>query len=105
VKFAWTVLGELPAEAAMKAVADEIRAFADIHAPGRYHDTLTRFWVDLVGHTRSVEGGGARDFKDHLARYPVLLDKRAPEKHYSAELLGSPEARLAFVDPDIRSMP
>ena len=56
VKFAWTVLGELSVEAARKTVADEIRAFADIHAAGRFHNTLTRFWVDLVAHTRSVEG-------------------------------------------------
>ncbi len=51
LKFAWTLLGELPVEAATTVVADEIRAFADVHAPGRYHETLTRFWVKLVAHS------------------------------------------------------
>lgn len=104
IKFAWTVLGELPIESATTVVADEIRAFAEINAPGRYHETLTRFWVNLVAHTRSVEDGGS-DFSTQLARHPVLLDKHAPEKHYSGALLGSPQARSTFIEPDLRPMP
>jgi hypothetical protein len=104
VKFAWTVLGELPVETAAAAVGDEIRAFAEIKAPGRYHETLTKFWVKLVAHTRSPEDC-CTDFAAHIERYPVLLDKQAPEKHYSEALLRSSRARSSFIDPDLRPMP
>jgi hypothetical protein len=104
LKFAWTVCGELPVEAAKTVVAGEIRAFADVYAPGRYHETMTRSWVELVAHTRSSDVSGT-EFSDHLVRYPVLLDKGAPQKHYSPALLSSPEARSAFVEPDLRPMP
>ena len=33
VKFAWTVLGEHPVDDAEAVVSEEIRSFADIHAP------------------------------------------------------------------------
>jgi hypothetical protein len=104
LKFAWSVLCELPVETAKTVVTDEIRSFADVNAPGRYHETLTRFWVKLVAHTRSTEDGGS-DFSAHLARYPVLLNKQAPENHYSRALLGSPGARIAFAELDLRPMP
>jgi hypothetical protein len=45
VRFAWTVLGEHEVEAAERIVTTEISAFAEINAPGLYHETLTRFWV------------------------------------------------------------
>ena len=104
LKFAWTVLGELPVGAAATAVADEIRAFSDVNAPGRYHETLTRFWVKLIANTRSKEDGG-RDCSAHMERYPVLLDRHAAEKHYSGALLSSPRARSTFIEPDLRPMP
>jgi hypothetical protein len=46
VRFAWSVLQETPGWAGEEAVADEIRDFAAVAAPGRYHDTLPRFWLD-----------------------------------------------------------
>jgi hypothetical protein len=47
VRFAWSVLGENPGLPGEAIVADEIREFADIAAPGRHHETLTRFWLRL----------------------------------------------------------
>ncbi len=104
VKFAWVVLGELPLEEAAKIIADEIREFADSNAPGRYHETLTHFWVRLVDHTRSVTGDST-DFDAHVGDFAVLMDKSAPRKHYSEALLNSPRARSTFVDPDLRPVP
>lgn len=103
VKFAWTVLAESP-QSAPSVVADEIRGFADVHAPGRYHETITQFWVKLVAHTR-VAGPKDADFQTHLTRYPVLLDKDALRRHYSSAALGSPRARSVFVEPDLVPMP
>ncbi len=104
VKFAWTVLAEYETEAAERIIADEISAFADINAPGLYHETLTRFWVRLVAHTRAY--GNADDrFDDHVQRFPILMDKRAPWKHFSAALLKSATARAVFVAPDLLPIP
>ncbi len=104
VKFAWTVLGERPVDEAAELVAREISRFAAANAPGRYHETLTRFWVRLVAHTRSVDDEPV-DFDTHLARFPVLLDRGAPRKHYSAAVLESPRARETFVRPDLLPLP
>jgi hypothetical protein len=104
VKFAWAVLSELPDEEAATFVAGEIREFADKNAPGRYHETLTRFWVKLVAHTRSV-AEESTDFDAHVGDFAVLLDKSAPSKHYSEALLHSAQARSTFVEPDLRPVP
>jgi hypothetical protein len=103
VKFAWTVLGESP-ESAPRIVADEIRRFADVHAPGRYHETITQFWVKLVEHTRAVDAQDP-DFDTHVTRYPVLLDKGALTRHYSSAVLSAPRARSVFVEPDLVPLP
>ncbi len=104
VKFAWAVLGELPVEEAASVVAGEIREFADRNAPGRYHETLTRFWVELVSHTRSV-AGQSKDFDAHVEDFAVLMDKSAPRRHYSDAFLHSARARSTFVEPDLRPVP
>ena len=75
VKFAWTVLAESP-DSGPSIIADEIRRFADVHAPGRYHETITQFWVRLMAHTRAAAGQDT-DFQTHVTRYPILLDKTA----------------------------
>ena len=103
VKFAWAVVGESP-DSASWIVADEIRRFADVHAPGRYHETITQFWVKLVEHTRAV-GQQDTDFDTHVSRYPVLLDKGALTRHYSSDVLSAPHARSVFVDPDLTPLP
>jgi hypothetical protein len=104
VKFAWTVLSENPVDEAQTIVADEIRRFAEVNAPGLYHETLTQFWVRLVAHTREARPR-ATDFDAHLGEFPILVDKTAPTKHYSRQLLNAPEARTQFVAPDLRPLP
>ena len=103
VKFAWTVLAESP-DSSPSIIADEIRRFADVHAPGRYHETITQFWVRLVAHTRAA-AGEATDFQTHVTRYPILLDKTALTKHYSSGALGAAGARSVFVEPDLVPLP
>ena len=104
VRFAWTVLGEHETEAAEAIITDEISAFAAINAPGLYHETLTRFWIRLVAHTRA-HGSDDDDFDGHVQRFPILMDKRAPWKHYSGEVLGSAKARREFLAADLHPMP
>jgi hypothetical protein len=104
VKFAWTVLEELPLPEATEVVSSEIREFAALHAPGKYHETLTQFWVRLVAHTREHRGVNAQ-FDEHLARFPILMDSGAQTSHYSSTVLWSPLARSEFVEPDLLPLP
>jgi hypothetical protein len=103
LRFAWTVLSEVSTDEAESIVTDEISRFAAIHAPGRYHDTITRFWVRLVAHTRAVDLDAT--FDDHLDRFPILSDKHARWYHYSDEVLARSSTRAAFVSPDHRALP
>ncbi len=103
VKFAWTAVREAGPEHAEALVSAEIRSFAARRAPGKYHQTTTSFWLRLVAHTLDVEDGG--EFDQHLARFPILLDKQAAWLHYSGDLLGSEEARQGFVSPDLVPIP
>jgi hypothetical protein len=104
LKFAWSVLEEMPTAEAAHVVGSEIREFAAVHAPGKYHATLTQFWVRLVAHTRA-HGDPDMNFEDHLARFPILLNTSAHKHHYSPSLLGWQGARENFVEPDLVPMP
>ncbi len=103
VKFAWRTVRELGATQAETVVANEIRDFAAQHAPGKYHQTMTSFWVRLVAHTLDVSDTGDSD--RHVAQFPILLDKRAAWRHYSDSALMSDGARERFVAPDLLSLP
>jgi hypothetical protein len=100
VKFAWTVLKEVSVTEAVEVVSSEIRDFAAIHAPGKYHQTLTEFWVHLVAHTCAL-GETDADFDEHLARFPILMNSSAQKLHYSPTVLASERARQQFVEPDL----
>lgn len=47
VKFAWEVLRELRIDDAIDVIGSELREFAETRAPGKYHETMTQFWVQL----------------------------------------------------------
>lgn len=104
VKFAWSVLKESSVAEAMEVVGSEIREFAQDRAPGKYHETLTQFWVLLVAHTRVYAKPG-EDFDEHVARFPILMDSKAQMRHYSSTVLWSERARKEFVQPDLLAMP
>jgi hypothetical protein len=104
VRFAWAAQRESPGIPGGDVVAREIAEFAAMRAPGLYHETLTRFWVELVQHTIS-RCSNAADFELLVQEFPLLLDKRAPAHHYSQPLLQSDQARTAWVTPDLLPMP
>ena len=104
LRFAWAVLSEFGTDGAIEVVGSEIRAFAALRAPGKYHETMTQFWVRLVAHTRSIDGDPG-DFDAHLRRFPILLDAAAPARHYFAAVLSSNEAARAIRPPDLLAIP
>src|SRR5438067_11701935 len=82
LRLAWLVLSKHSRIEAESMVAREIRRFAVANgAWNRYHDTLTRFCVHVVGH--AIENAPeARCIDDLTARFPYLLDKSFPDRQW-----------------------
>jgi hypothetical protein len=104
LRVAWIQVRRLGLEQASDAVAGAIRQFADHHGHAdRYHETMTRFWVRVVG--MGINRHPTLGFDDLLAAEPHLLDKNLPYRHWSRERMGSDDARRQWVEPDLRLMP
>lgn len=73
---------------------------------GGYHETMTIFWISMVHNYLKDFTGPAVSF---VALANGLIESRGdsklPLKHYSRELLFSPEARVEFVEPDLKALP
>src|SRR2546427_2037600 len=105
LRLAWLVPFKHSRIEAESMVAREIRWFAGANgASNRYHDTLTRFWVRLVGHAMA-NAPEARSIDELLARFPFLLEKGLPLKHWRGETLNSDQARARWVEPDLLPVP
>jgi hypothetical protein len=84
--------------------ARRIRGLAEAHGDfGKYHETLTVGWARAVGHYALV--CDALPFDAFVAANPQLMNRDLLSAHYSRELLFSPEARAAFVEPDLAPLP
>ena len=70
---------------------------------GRFHETITRSWARCVAVHR--ERWPASTFPEFLERNPQLLDPGLLGHFYSPGLLGSPEARARWIDPDRHPLP
>ena len=104
LRLAWIQIRRLGLERATDAVTGAIRHFAARHGHGdRYHQTMTRFWLRVVG--MGITRHPTLPFDDLLAAEPHLLDKNLPYRHWSRERMGTDEARRQWLEPDIRLMP
>lgn len=90
---------------ATSIMAREIKRFAASQGSlGRYHETLTRFWVHMVNHAKE-NAADANNIDELIAKFPILLDKNLPYKHWRNESFNSPEARASWIAPDILPLP
>ena len=105
LRLAWLVLSRHKKDDAEKVVAREIQRFALANgASGKYHHTLTRFWVRLVGHAME-NGPEAGSVHELLARFPFLLDKSLPYRHWREQTFNSDQARAGWVEPYLVPLP
>lgn len=72
-------------------------------APQKYHATMSKAWVALVGH-HAAEAEDA-DFEEFLDRNPPLRDKRLLMRFYRPATLASSAARRTWVEPDREPFP
>jgi len=106
VRLAYVYLCEAPTEAAAGRMKTALLAFLT-HLGGdtsKFHETLTRAWILAVAHFMG-ESAPCASAAAFMAANPRLLDSRIMLTHYSAQVLYSPEARQAYVPPDVSPIP
>jgi hypothetical protein len=97
-----------PAEALDRVRAGILRLNASHGVPTTptrgYHETLTRFYMWMVGRFVREEGTTG----DWAVRANRLVERHGerdlPLRHYSEERLGSLEARTGWLEPDLRAL-
>jgi hypothetical protein len=106
VRLAYVYLCEHPVDAAVDRMRQALLRFlAHLGVDtGKYQETVTRAWVLAVAHFMA-ESTPCTSAAAFMETNPRLLDSKIMLTHYSAEVLFSPAARQAFVEPDIQSIP
>jgi hypothetical protein len=104
----WHLLHHGPEEALL-LLRERIRALNESHGVANtptagYHETITRFYVWQIG--KFLEEEGRDKCVDELAEKLILRygDKDLPLAYWSREKLFSSDARLGWVEPDLRPL-
>lgn len=105
LRLAWLILKHHSPEDAGRILSREIHRFAASQgAPARYHETLTRFWVRLVRHAMS-EASEVEGIDELIERFPLLLERNLPYRHWTRTTFDSENARADWVPPDLSPLP
>ncbi len=96
-------LSRFTQEEALQKMRDGLFRFLDHHGvgPEKYHETLTVFWVRLVQNVLKQMDQQTTMVEMANAVLELLADPRVVFEFYSETNLLSPEARLAWVAPDL----
>ena len=97
IRLAWLYLKEYGKTRGAAQFRDALRRFTQsIGAESKYHETMTSFFVEAIGDR--LDGSDWGVFK---AANADLFDAKALLlRHYSAERLNSPEAKVRYLAPD-----
>lgn len=96
---AWNYLERFaPPEALEKFDAALRRLTVQLGIPGKYHATITWFFLLLIAERRSADPGA--DWPRFRRRNPDLFEGGLLERYYRPETLTSAEARRGFVLPN-----
>lgn len=104
VHLTWLAVRRYGTEAAVGLVSDGIQGLARyVGAPQKYNATVSRAWVELVGH--HAGHSDTADFGVFATQHSVLLDKRLLARFYQPATLASTAARSGWVEPDRTPFP
>jgi len=104
VHVTWLAVRRYGTTAATDLVSDGIRGVARYHgAPQKYNATVSRAWVELVGH--HTEHSRAADFDAFADQNTALLDKKLLARFYRSSTLAGDAARTGWVEPDLQPFP
>lgn len=104
VQLTWLAVRRYGTPATIDLVGDGLRRLTH-HAgvPQKYNATVSRAWVELIGH-HTVEDREL-DFDEFIDHNGALLDKRLLTRFYRSRTLAGAEARAGWVEPDLAPFP
>jgi hypothetical protein len=103
IRLTWACLRLDGRERGGDRVGRAIRRFADTHAPGKYHETITQAWVRLVW--AALRESPGEEFDAFLEAHPELASKDRLRDFYRPESLAGAAARGAWCEPDRAPLP
>ena len=104
VHLTWLAVRRYGTAAAVDLIGAGIRQTARYAGkPQKYHVTVSRAWVELVGH--HVAEADSPDFGTFAEWNPALLDKRLLTRFYRSSTLAGQRARTGWVEPDLAPFP
>jgi hypothetical protein len=104
VHLTWLAVRRHGTTAAVGLVSDGIQRTARYAgAPQKYNATISRAWVELVGH--HAGRSDTADFDAFADQHPTLLDKTLLTRHYQPSTLAADPARTGWVEPDRAPFP
>jgi hypothetical protein len=104
VHLTWLAVGRFGTDAAVAVVSEGIQRTARYAgAPQKYNATVSRAWVELVGH--HADQADAADYDSFAGQHPALLDKKLLSRFYRSSTLASDAARTGWVPPDLAPFP
>jgi hypothetical protein len=104
VHLTWLAIRHHGVSTAIDLVSEGIQRTARYQGvPQKYNATVSRAWVELVGHHEAERGEG--DFDNFATHHAALLDKRLLTRFYRPATLASPQARTGWVEPDLNPFP
>jgi len=104
VHLTWLAVRRFGTDAAVDVISEGIQRTARYAGvPQKYNATVSRAWVELVGH--HAEHAGSADFGSFADQHPALLDKKLLTRFYRSSTLASGQARAGWVKPDLAPFP
>jgi hypothetical protein len=104
VQLTWLAVRRHGTTAAIELISDGIRQTTRYAGkPRKYHATVSRAWVELVGH--HANASTTADFDTFAEQNPALLDKRLLTRFYRSATLAGAAARSGWVEPDLAPFP
>ena len=98
-------LARLPYAAAVERMRAGLHRYTEHNnAQGVYNETLTIFWLKLVRHFLE-QADARRPLAERAAELLTTYeDSSLAYEYYSRELIGTPEARASWVEPNLKPL-
>jgi hypothetical protein len=104
VQLTWLAVRSCGTPGAISLVSEGIQRTARYAgAPQKYHATVSRAWVELVGYHADAHPDD--DFDAFVGLNSALLDKRLLTRFYRPATLAAAPARESWVEPDLAPFP
>jgi hypothetical protein len=104
VHLTWLAIRRYGTNAAVDLISGGIQRTARYAGvPQKYNATVSRAWVELVGH--HVGQTDTADFDGFAHQHPALLDKKLLTRFYRPSTLADTRARTGWVEPDLEPFP